>query len=46
LKKRSMTKKAGSGRGRTINPDFAVDIVARRRKPKRNAQLEQFVAKS
>jgi len=24
------------------NPDFAVDIVARRRKPPRNVQLEQF----
>jgi hypothetical protein len=25
-----------------FNPDFAVGIVARRRKPKRNAQLERF----
>jgi hypothetical protein len=28
--------------GTAIIPDFAVGIVARRRKPKRNAQLEQF----
>jgi hypothetical protein len=25
-----------------LNPDFAVGVVARRLKPKRNAQLEQF----
>jgi hypothetical protein len=28
-----------------LNPDLAVGIVARRRKPKRNTQLERFVAK-
>ena len=27
-----------------FNPDFAVDVVARRRKPQRNEQLERFVA--
>jgi len=25
-----------------FNPDFAVGVVARRRKPQRNAQLERF----
>ncbi|MEE8382562.1 MAG: hypothetical protein V3R78_11895, partial [Thermodesulfobacteriota bacterium] len=25
-----------------LNPDFAVDVVARRRKPQRNEQLERF----
>jgi hypothetical protein len=25
-----------------FNPDFAVDVVARRRKPQRNEQLERF----
>ncbi len=28
----------------TFNPDFAVDVVARRRKQQRNEQLERFVA--
>jgi hypothetical protein len=27
---------------RALNPDFAVGVVARRRKPKRNAKLERF----
>jgi len=28
--------------GEIVNPDFAVDVVARRRKPQRNVQLERF----
>ena len=28
----------------TFNPDFAVDVVTRCRKPQRNEQLERFVA--
>ena len=28
--------------GAELNPDFAVDVVARRRKPQRNEQLERF----
>jgi hypothetical protein len=28
--------------GELFNPDFAVDVVARRRKPQRNEQLERF----
>jgi hypothetical protein len=37
-----MILKPGCGNS-TPNPDFAVGVVARRRQPKRNAQLEQFI---
>ncbi|MEE8380404.1 MAG: hypothetical protein V3R78_00815, partial [Thermodesulfobacteriota bacterium] len=40
IKKRLLSKSVEYVCG--LNPDFAVDVVSRRRKPQRNEQLERF----